>query len=56
MQDIEDLITAYAHDIDDGKLEDNKPKDKVDNSKKETIEVKEIEENIDKTIKKLLDY
>jgi 2-oxoglutarate dehydrogenase E2 component (dihydrolipoamide succinyltransferase) len=47
------IAEIETDDIDDGKLEDNKPKDKVDNSKKETIEVKEIEENIDKTIKSL---
>ena len=47
------IAEIETDDIDDGKLEDDKPKDKVDNSKKETIEVKEIEENIDKTIKSL---
>ena len=47
------IAEIETDDIDDGKLEDNKPKDKVHNSKKETIEVKEIEENIDKTIKSL---
>ena len=47
------IAEIETDDIDDGKLEDNKPKDKIDNSKKETIEVKEIEENIDKTIKSL---
>ena len=47
------IAEIETDDIDDGKLEDNKPKDKVDNSKKETIEVKEIEENIDETIKSL---
>ena len=50
------IAEIETHDINDGKLEDNKSKDKkdkVDNSKKETIEVKEIEENIDKTIKSL---
>ena len=47
------IAEIETDDIDDGKLEDNKPKDKVENSKKETIEVKEIEENIDKTIKSL---
>ena len=47
------IAEIETDDIDDGKLEDNKPKDKVDNSKKKTIEVKEIEENIDKTIKSL---
>ena len=47
------IAEIETDDIDDGKLEDNKPKHKVDNSKKETIEVKEIEENIDKTIKSL---
>ena len=47
------IAEIETDDIDDVKLEDNKPKDKVDNSKKETIEVKEIEENIDKTIKSL---
>ena len=40
------IAEIETDDIDDGKLEDNKPKDKVDNSKKETIEVKEIEENM----------
>ena len=47
------IAEIETDDIDDGKLEDNKPKDTVHNSKKETIEVKEIEENIDKTIKSL---
>jgi len=50
------IAEIETDDIEDGKLEDNKSKDKkdkVDNSKKETIEVKEIEENIDKTIKSL---
>ena len=47
------IAEIETDDIDDGKLDDDKPKDKVDNSKKETIEVKEIEENIDKTIKSL---
>ena len=36
------IAEIETDDIDDGKLEDNKPKDKVHNSKKETIEVKEI--------------
>ena len=50
------IAEIETDDIEDVKLEDNKSKDKkdkVDNSKKETIEVKEIEENIDKTIKSL---
>ena len=50
------IAEIETDDIEDGKLEDNKSKDKkdkVDNSKKETIEVKEIEENIDKAIKSL---
>ena len=50
------IAEIETDDIEDGKLEDNKSKDKkdkVDNSKKEAIEVKEIEENIDKAIKSL---
>ena len=50
------IAEIETDDIEDVKLEDNKSKDKkdkVDNSKKEAIEVKEIEENIDKTIKSL---
>ena len=48
------IAEIETDDIDDGKLEDNKPKDKVDNSKKETIEVKEIEENNQRAILTLL--
>ncbi len=50
------IAEIETDDIEDVKLEDNKSKDKkdkVDNSKKEAIEVKEIEENIDKAIKSL---
>ena len=37
------IAEIETDDIDDGKLEDNKPKDKVDTSKKETKEVKDQE-------------
>ena len=50
------IAEIETDDIEDVKLGDNKSKDKkdkVDNSKKEAIEVKEIEENIDKAIKSL---
>ena len=50
------IAEIETDDIIDVELKDNKPEDKkykVENSKKETIEVKEIEENIDKTIKSL---
>ena len=50
------IAEIETDDIEDVKLEDNKSKDKkdkVDNSKKEAIEVKEIEENIDKAIKSI---
>ena len=50
------IAEIETNDIGDKQIEDNKSKpikDKVDNSKKETIEVKEIEETIDKTIKSL---
>ena len=50
------IAEIETDDIIDFELKDNKPedkKDKVENSKKELTEVKEIEENIDKTIKSL---
>lgn len=50
------IAEIETKDIDNSELEDNKSKtkkDKVENSKEETIEVKEIEETIDKTIKSL---
>ena len=50
------IAEIETKDIDNSELEDKKSKtkkDKVENSKEETIEVKEIEETIDKTIKSL---
>tara|TARA_B100000131_G_scaffold14018_1_gene14388 strand:+ start:2943 stop:4253 length:1311 start_codon:yes stop_codon:yes gene_type:complete len=50
------IAEIETDDIEDAELKDNKPKDKkdkIDNSKKETLEVKEIEENINDTIKSL---
>ena len=50
------IAEIETDDIDDGELKDNKTKDKkdrIDNSKKETVEVKEIEENINEAIKSL---
>ena len=50
------IAEIETDDIEDTELKDNKPKDKkdkIDNSKKETLEVKEIEENINETIKSL---
>ena len=50
------IAEIETDDIEDAELKDNKSKDKkdkIDNSKKETLEVKEIEENINETIKSL---
>ena len=50
------IAEIETDDIEDTELKDNKSKDKkdkIDNSKKETLEVKEIEENINETIKSL---
>ena len=50
------IAEIETNDIDNSELEDKKPKaikDKADDSKKEIIEVKEIEETIDKTIESL---
>ena len=50
------IAEIETDDIEDTELKDNKSKDKkgkIDNSKKETLEVKEIEENINDTIKSL---
>ena len=50
------IAEIETDDIDDGELKDNKTKDKkdrIDNSKEETVEVKEIEENINEAIKSL---
>jgi len=48
------IAEIETNDIDNSELEDKKPKSieaKVDDSKKEIIEVKKIEETIDKTMK-----
>ncbi len=50
------IAEIETDDIEDTELKDNKSKDKkdkIDNSKKETLEVREIEENINETIKSL---
>ena len=50
------IAEIETDDIIDVELKDNKPedkKDKVENSKKELTEVKEIEETIDRTVKSL---